>query len=371
MVDGNDRQPGSVALHLNRHRRLIKRRVDIVYGDGVVRVRRIAANVANNAELAAGLCELLLVDEGRDGLGQIDAVDENVALDDLGVGAGALRRLGQIPLLDLAAADLLEQVNGAGAAAAEGSENEGGGLAAGDLGTCGDVFLELGDELVLVEVVAATGGEFFDAREGLAFGVGELPCPSLEIASVGFGLEGWCGAYLDGQSSADEASVVSKGSNAPARRVLQELQIIQDTTAARETSQHLLPAALLLVAVGKVDHGVLKRGILLGQLLKANDDVVLRRLLPRVCRHKLAADLLVLLILEDALVIGVLWAALDNNGVASIQQGLGRRGRQARAVLVELGFGAGVQRGERHGDVWEVCGLGIWGAIERTAGLAI
>lgn len=179
MVNRDDGQRGPVALDVNLDGGLVEGGVDVVDGDGVVRVGGVAADVADDAEVAAGALEALAVDKGRDGLGQVDAVDEDVRLDDLGVGPVARLGLGQVPLLDLAAADLLEQVDGAGAAAAQGAQDQAGGLAAGDLLAGGDVLLELGDQVALGVVVAAAFGEGLDAGERLAVGVGELPGPGL------------------------------------------------------------------------------------------------------------------------------------------------------------------------------------------------
>lgn len=179
VVDGDDAQWGPVALDVHLDGGLVKGGVDVVDGDGVVRVGRVAADVADDAELATGGFEAREVDERRNGLGEVDAVDKNVRLDDLWVRAVALLGLGQIPLLDLRAADLLEQVDGAGAAAAQSAEDEAGGLAAGDLFAGGDVLLELGDQVGLGVVVAAAVGEGLDAGEGLAVGVCELPGPGL------------------------------------------------------------------------------------------------------------------------------------------------------------------------------------------------
>ena len=144
--------------------------------------------------------------------------------------------------------------------------------------------------------------------------------------------------------------MVAECSDAPARLVLQELEIVQHATAAGEPSEDLLPAALLLVAVGKVHHGVLQRPVLLGQLLQANDDVVLGRLCPRALGDEGCACLLKLLILEDALVVGVGGAALDIDLVAGVEQLPGRGGCEAGAVLEGLGLCARVQCRERHCD---------------------
>jgi hypothetical protein len=43
----------------------------------------------------------------------------------------------------------------------------------------GDIFLELGDKLILVVIVAPSVRKVCDVGERLAVGVSELPCPSL------------------------------------------------------------------------------------------------------------------------------------------------------------------------------------------------
>jgi hypothetical protein len=123
MVDGDDRQLRAIAWYRNVHSGLIECGVDVVDGNRVVWVCGVAAHITDNAQLALRRLEALLVDKGRDGLGQVDAVDEDVGLDDLGVWAIALLGLCQIPLLDLGAADLLEQINGTRAAASQSTEN--------------------------------------------------------------------------------------------------------------------------------------------------------------------------------------------------------------------------------------------------------
>lgn len=184
MVDGDDGQRGPVTLDIDLDGGLVECGVDVVDGNGVVGVGGVAADVADDAELAAGALEARAVDKRRDGLGQVDAVDEDVRLDDLRVRPVALLGLGQIPLLDLAAADLLQQVDGARAAAAQSSEHQARGLAASHLLASSDVLLQLGDQVALGVVVAAALGEGLDAREGLAVGVGELPGPGLFILAL-------------------------------------------------------------------------------------------------------------------------------------------------------------------------------------------
>lgn len=108
MVNGDDGQPWSVTLHGDLYRGLVKCGVDVVDGDRVVWVGCVAAHIADYAQLAVGRLKALLADKGWDGFGEVDAVDEDVGLDDLGVRAIALLGLWQIPLLDLGAANLLE-----------------------------------------------------------------------------------------------------------------------------------------------------------------------------------------------------------------------------------------------------------------------
>jgi hypothetical protein len=179
VVDGDDRQPGAVTLNRNANGRLVEGGVDVVHGNGVVGVGRVAADIADDAEPAVGRLETFLVDKWWDRLGKVDAVDKDVRLDDLGVWAFALLGLGKIPLLDLRAANLLEQVNGTRTAPSESAQYETAGLVAGNLLTSRDIFLELGNQLALVVVVAASVGEGLEAGKRLAVGVGELPCPCL------------------------------------------------------------------------------------------------------------------------------------------------------------------------------------------------
>ena len=52
MVDGDDGQSWTVTLYRNSYGGLVKSGVDIVDGDGVVRVGGITADVADDAEFA-------------------------------------------------------------------------------------------------------------------------------------------------------------------------------------------------------------------------------------------------------------------------------------------------------------------------------
>lgn len=73
--------------------------VDVVDGNGVVRVGGVAGDVADDAEAAGLGGQRLGVDEGRDLGREVDAVNEDVGLDDLLVGAGLGGGLGEVPFL--------------------------------------------------------------------------------------------------------------------------------------------------------------------------------------------------------------------------------------------------------------------------------
>lgn len=181
MVNGYDRELWATALDSHIDGGLVEGGIDVVDGNGIVGVGRVAADIAHDAEPATRRLQALLVDEWWDGLGQIYAVDKDVRLDNLRIRAVALLGLFQIPLLDLGAANLFEQVDSARSAPTEGAEDQAGGLVSGNLLASGNIVLELGDQLALVVVEAASVGEGFETGEGLAVGVGELPCPCLVL----------------------------------------------------------------------------------------------------------------------------------------------------------------------------------------------
>ena len=64
-----------------------------------MRVRRVAGDVADDAELARRRGEGVRRDEGRDFGGEVDAVDEDVGFDDLLVGAWFGAGFGEVPFL--------------------------------------------------------------------------------------------------------------------------------------------------------------------------------------------------------------------------------------------------------------------------------
>jgi hypothetical protein len=111
------------------------------------------------------------------------------------------------------------------------------------------------NEEVLVGIRNLTG-------EGLTLGVSQLPGP-----------------VLDSQSRASIASGETEGSNTATRLVGEELQVQQETLTTRPAAQNILPATLLLEAMGKSDVDMLQREIILGQLLETQDNGVLGRIL--------------------------------------------------------------------------------------------
>jgi extradiol dioxygenase family protein len=101
VVDADDAERQVVATLGERHRhgRLAEGGVDVVNGDRVVGIGGVAGDVADDAQAARLGGERLGVDEGRDLGGEVDAVDEDVGLDDLLVWAGLGRGFGEVPLL--------------------------------------------------------------------------------------------------------------------------------------------------------------------------------------------------------------------------------------------------------------------------------
>jgi hypothetical protein len=165
--------------------------------------------------------------------------------------------------------------------------------------------------------------------------------------------------------------VVAKRSHASAACVLQKLEVVQGAPTAWEAGEDLFPAALLLVAMRKVYKRVLERKLVFGQLLEPDDDAVRGRSLVCAFVDQRRAGLLKLVVLEDAGIVGVLGAALDQHGVAGVEQLLCRGGRQAGAVLERLGLGAGVEGGQGHGGGWCRCRCrGRRESIARAAGEA-
>lgn len=151
------------------------------------------------------------------------------------VGTLSVLGLIKVPLRNVLLRDssLTEQVHGAGAASAQSAEHKGCWLAPENLLTGDEVFADLLDELFLVQVVAATLSEGAHGRE-LLTGVSQLPRPVLETK---------CGT--------SKARVKPKSRNSNTILLTEKLQVVKGRATAREAAQDILPAALVLVAVGK------------------------------------------------------------------------------------------------------------------------
>lgn len=238
MIYRDDRKR-RVVISRHGQRRVRERAILRVNRDRVVRVGGVARDVADDGELALGRGERLLVKERRDRLGQVDAVDEDVGLDDFAERA-ALGRLRHVPLDDLLVWDagLLAQVDRTSAAAAEGPDDKDRRLAPGYLLAIGQLSPDVVEQKVLVGVA---GHPWHSFRRGVL----QLMRPR-----------------LDGQSSTGIACMVSKGCDTPTGIVLKKLQVQQGPAASRESRKNFLPASLVLVTVRKLDMGVLERDLL-------------------------------------------------------------------------------------------------------------
>lgn len=100
MINRDDGQSRTVALDWDFDGGLVESGVDVVDRDGVVGICSVAANIAYDAEGAVWRLEALLVDEWGDGLGEVDAVYEDVGLDDFWVRPVAFFGFGEVPFLD-------------------------------------------------------------------------------------------------------------------------------------------------------------------------------------------------------------------------------------------------------------------------------
>jgi hypothetical protein len=177
-----------------------------------------------------------------------------------------------------------------------------------------DGLLDILNEEMLVFIARDTG-------ERLVLAVLELPGPGQES-----------------ESSTGETGVVTKRSNAATVLVLEELKVEKSAVALIKTTKNGVPATLVLVAVCELNVSVLQGEVLFGELLEANDDVVLRNFGPRSSRDKRSTSALVLGVREDAQ-----RRTLDIDRVASIDELLRNRRRDGRTVLEGLGLGPDVK----------------------------
>ncbi len=107
-------------------------------------------------------------------------------------------------------------------------------------------------------------------NEEVLVGVGDLTGKRLTL-----GVSQLPGPVLDGESRASITGRETERSNTATGLVGKELQVQQETLTTVPAAQDILPATLLLVAMGKSNMDVLQREIIFGQLLEAQDNGVL------------------------------------------------------------------------------------------------
>lgn len=84
--------------------------------------------------------------------------------------------------------------------------------------------------------------------------------------------------------------MVSERSYPPSRRVREELEVIERSSALVEAGEDSRPSCLSLVAMCELDVRVREGSVGFGQLLEPNDRDVRRRTRPRVVLNELASD---------------------------------------------------------------------------------
>jgi hypothetical protein len=87
------------------------------------------------------------------------------------------------------------------------------------------------------------------------------------------------GPVFHSQCRTGVTSREAKGSDTAANFIGKELQVKEKTIATVPAAQDVLPATLLLVAVGESDVDVLQGEVLLGQLLETQDNSILGSIL--------------------------------------------------------------------------------------------
>ena len=226
VVDAYDAQRQTVAALGQRHGYcgLAESGVDVVDGDGVVGVGGVARDVADDTQAARLSRQRLGVDEGRDLGGEVDAVDEDIGLDDLLVRARLGGGLLDVPLDDVFKTGANAEVDSTTAATTESADDEDARVVAGLRLALLDGLLHIIDEQVLVLVAGDTG-------KRLVLAVLELPGPSKES-----------------EGSASKASVVAECCNTASVLVLEELKVKKSSLALGEAAEDGIPTTLVLVA---------------------------------------------------------------------------------------------------------------------------
>lgn len=226
VVDADNAQRQIVAAlgESHGHCGLAESGVDVVNGNGVVGVGGVAGDVADDTQAARLSGQRLGVDERRNLGREVDAVDEDVRLNDLLVRARPSGGLLDVPLDDVFEARADAEVDGTTAAATESTNDEDARVVAGLRLAFFDSLLHIIDEEVLVLVAGDTG-------KGLVLAVLELPRPGQEC-----------------ESGASEAGVVAECCNTASVLVLEEFKIKESSLALGEAAEDGVPTTLVLVA---------------------------------------------------------------------------------------------------------------------------
>jgi hypothetical protein len=226
VVDADDAQRQTVAAFGQRHRHcwLAEGGVDVVNGDGVVRVGSVARDITDDTQAARLSGERLGVDEGRDLGGEVDAVDKDIRLDNLLVRTRLGSGLLDIPLDDVFEAGADAKVDGTTATTTESTDDEDARVVTGLSLAFLDGLLHIVDEEVLVLVAGDTG-------KRLVLAVLELPCPGKES-----------------KGSTSEAGVVTEGCDTASVLVFKEFEVKKSALALGEAAKDGVPATLVLVA---------------------------------------------------------------------------------------------------------------------------
>lgn len=226
VVDADHAQRQTVAAlgKRDRHCGLAESGVDVVDGDRVVRIGGVAGDVADNAQAARLSRQRLGVDEGRDLGGEVDAVDEDIRLDNLLVRTGLGGGLLNVPLDDVLEAGADAEVDSTTAATTESTDDEDTRVVAGLSLAFLDGLLDIVNEEVLVLVAG-------DAGERRVLAVLKLPCPGEEC-----------------KGGTSEAGVVAECCDTASVLVLEELKIKKLSLALGETAEDSVPTTLVLVA---------------------------------------------------------------------------------------------------------------------------
>ena len=260
-----------------------------------MRIGGVAGDVADNAQIAFFVVQGVFVDERWDFLGEVDAVDEDIRLDDLNERPtfGCFRH---IPLQDVLVRDasLFAEIDGASAAAAERTNDKDTGFAASK-GLAG---LHFGADIVEEQVLVGVGA---DGGHGLSFGVLEVVCPCL---------------HCDGSTSV--ACVIAECCYSATCVVGKELEVKEGAAALGEAGEDIFPAGLAFVAVCELDVGVFESDLVFGEFFEADDDVVRGCVDPAALRDESGTDGFEFGIVEDAL-----FASLDVYCEACIEKLLG------------------------------------------------